>query len=366
VRSSPPGDADAEPAHAESADALDDADDETGRAAAARSGDDPAPEAAQQPVSFPEGSWVDGSAPPQAEGALTEEDDEAALAVWPANGRDDGVHDDEPHDDGVPDDGTLRPVQDSDAPAGPLRLWRALPGRAKIAGGCSLSAVVGALVAAVVTRIVGGPNEALAHPTFFVREAAHLRAGPDNGDAFPVVALLERGEPVQRLDSAGGSVGGFVLVRDSVGLVGFVPRESLQPEAPSFRPGEPFTRCSRRPVESGTVPCVNRAQAQLEACARACREERADPGPCEAGCAKRRDACAALCVAPPAAPLPEARAVPAAPAAAPPPAHSALPEQAEVGVSGSAPAHGARARKKRRRVKRKKRRRSGSAGGPTK
>jgi hypothetical protein len=183
-------------------------------------------------------------------------------------------------------------------------LWRELPIAARIV-------VIGMpllLVAASAALVLwlGHPPPPPPPWRGFVAATQPLVTGP--AESFPSAGVVERGEPVERLQVERG----WALVRDAGGRVGYVKELDLRADAPAPAPDAPFTRCQRRPLEGDAVACEQRGRGQLEACRKACTA-----AGCTEQCATRFVDCQLACsqlpgAAPPAPAVTEAVAAPPA------------------------------------------------------
>jgi hypothetical protein len=101
--------------------------------------------------------------------------------------------------------------------------------------------------------------------------------------------MLERGEPVERLDTRRD----YALVRDDSGRVGYVRSSVLSATAPPVTADTPFVRCQRRPLEPDVSACEQRGREQLESCRAGCKN-----GACAEPCATRFTDCRLGCTQP--------------------------------------------------------------------
>jgi hypothetical protein len=163
-----------------------------------------------------------------------------------------------------------------------------------------------------------------------------------------VVATLEPGEPVLVLDR--GQAEHWLLVRDSIGQVGYVLDSSVGDSPPRRTPGEPFTRCLRLRTERDAVSCLDRAEEQKNACVRHC-ETATSPTDCESGCTARRAECISSCRSPD-------ETQPAPPASDPPGATTSSDDAAPADNEQPAVAPATPPKKKTTDTSRKKRRKS--------
>jgi hypothetical protein len=204
----------------------------------------------------------------------------------------------------------------------------------------------------LVGRQAAAPEEPPAITRYVVREVP-LRALPRAGDDVDVakateIDTLQRGETVTLLETRGE----FSVILDSIGAVGYLQSSALSPQPPPIGPQQPFTRCTRRRLESDTSGCAKRAEEQAAACLQAC-EAASSRSECVLACDAKKTECVKTCEEPP-KPEPPPETTPPEPNATAS-SDSAAAEAADAALAAESPAK-RRKRKGRRKKKKKKRR----------
>ena len=179
----------------------------------------------------------------------------------------------------------------------PDAYWRSLDTNKRLI--LVAAGVVGLLLIALeIVRVARSPGSppplkppavSTAAPSWrgFAASQESLLCGPDA--AFATVGMLERGEPVERLDTRRD----YALVRDDSGRVGYVRSSALSATAPPVTADTPFVRCQRRPLELDISACEQRGREQLEACRTGCKSDG-----CAEQCSTRFTDCRLGCTQP--------------------------------------------------------------------
>lgn len=175
----------------------------------------------------------------------------------------------------------------------------------------SLSMGAGFLGTVLLTRMSERP--------VWVGVDIQLRSGPTASSMYSTLATLPAGSEVRLLAQEED----FVVVRDLMGRVGYLPRWSVVRVRPAVEPTVGFADCTVSPLEANYEACVQRAYSQRDRCTVDCPDTQGS-------------ACQALCDGFLATCLRGCRTGTASPAAAPPAAELVTPTADEDSMATSA------------------------------